>query len=448
MAEIFSIGESSWYNFGLIIYPLFICGGILAGIQCDFFLKFTKIKAKIWHWFLYVLLFYVVHCIGLQVQLSSSVLKLLEFCCAYGFSFFALRCPSALALIMAGFVVMVNQLTEGILVPLSKIWMDWFVTSPDSPAFVLSVIFLPVLTVVIAYYTYRYILLKYQIEIVQPQPYLAILFAPLLLIILSIGLIIDTGYSTTTIDKNTGKLIPLFNDYQVLCISIAAIICMGVVLFAFKKFMDHLAAEKQQILLGQQLAMQKEYLSEAQSRYALTRSFRHDIRNHLLVLNGLLEEGEMLKAQDYLKKLEEISGSLSFIAHTGNVAVDALLNNKLSLAKQSGIRIDCDVKIPADVHIDDFDLCVILANALDNAIRACAVVAIEQKYIRLISRRKGDFFMIEVENSSNDMVETPKGSGMGIPNMRAAAEKYCGVVRIESACDRFTLTVLLIISLH
>lgn len=223
---------------------------------------------------------------------------------------------------------------------------------------------------------------------------------------------------------------------------------MGAMLFAFKKVMAHLAAEQQQALLKQQLAMQKEYMSEAQSRYALTQSFRHDIRNHLLVVNGLLEEGEIRKAKEYLEKLEAIAGSLSFIANTGNAAVDALLSNKLGPAKQSGIKIDCDVKIPADAHIDDFDLCIILANALDNAIRACTTAKSEERYIRLISQRKGDFLMIEVENSSNDIADTPKGSGMGIPNIRTAAEKYQGIVRIESSCDRFTLTVLLILSLH
>lgn len=441
------MSEISLYDY-VTIYSLFFCGGIAAVLQCYFILRFMKIERKKWDYFFYVLLYLMIHIIGIQLLLKSVVLKILEFISVFGFAILIFHCPPASSAIVAGFIVMVDQLSAGILVPLSKIWIDYFVTSPASLAYILSVIFLPVIALAIYYYSYRYILVHYRINPIRLSPYFAIIFAPLLLIVLSMGLILDEGYSTTTIDRNTGKIVPIFNDYQVLFISIAAIICMGAVLFAFKKFMDHLAAEKQQILLEQQLAMQKEYLSEAQSRYALTRSFRHDIRNHLLVLNGLLQEGEVLKAQEYLKKLEEIAGSLSFIAHTGNVAVDALLNNKLSPAKQSGIRIDCDVKIPADVHIDDFDLCVILANALDNAIRACSVVAIEQKYIRLISRRKGDFFMIEVENSSNDMAQTPKGSGMGIPNMRAAAEKYHGVVRIESACDRFTLTVLLIISLH
>ncbi|MCC5467586.1 hypothetical protein [Pelosinus baikalensis] len=44
---------------------------------------------------------------------------------------------------------------------------------------------------------------------------------------------------------------------------------------------------------------------------------------------------------------------------------------------------------------------------------------------------------MEIENSQNRERPIPKGLGLGIPNMRAIAEKYNGTFRIESTEDRF-----------
>ena len=50
---------------------------------------------------------------------------------------------------------------------------------------------------------------------------------------------------------------------------------------------------------------------------------------------------------------------------------------------------------------------------------------------------KGRFFLLEIENSQNRERPIPKGLGLGIPNMRAIAEKYNGTFRTESTEDRF-----------
>ena len=69
--------------------------------------------------------------------------------------------------------------------------------------------------------------------------------------------------------------------------------------------------------------------------------------------------------------MEAASDALAPPCRTGDPAVDALLGEKLALAEAKGIPAEISLRLPADGSLDSFDLCVIAANALDNALRAC-----------------------------------------------------------------------------
>ncbi len=188
---------------------------------------------------------------------------------------------------------------------------------------------------------------------------------------------------------------------------------------------------------------QKVYISEARSRYEQTMAFRHDVKNHLAVLSSLLNSGKIEESREYLQKLSAVSGSLSFPCRTGNAVVDILLGEKLGLLKD--VRTEVSLLLPNPCGIDDLDLCVIFANALDNAITACQSLEGE-KHIQVSGQQQGDFFMLTFENSCTDG-PTPV-PGTGLANIRAAAEKYHGAALFEKSGRSFSLSVLLDISLH
>lgn len=50
---------------------------------------------------------------------------------------------------------------------------------------------------------------------------------------------------------------------------------------------------------------------------------------------------------------------------------DILLENKLGLARGCGIETECSLILPYPCPIGDMDLCIILSNALDNAVNYC-----------------------------------------------------------------------------
>lgn len=159
------------------------------------------------------------------------------------------------------------------------------------------------------------------------------------------------------------------------------------------------------------------------------------------VLNGLLNHGELDESKAYLNKLKTVSTSLSFPYQTGNPVVDILLSGKLGLAKE--ITTEISLLLPRPCGIEDFDLCVIFANALDNAINACRLTE-GVKSIRISGERQGDFYMLAFENTCLDEPLPP--AGIGLSNIKSVAEKYDGAMLTEKVGQRFFLNVLLNIS--
>ena len=219
---------------------------------------------------------------------------------------------------------------------------------------------------------------------------------------------------------------------------LAALLCT---LYAYRQLCRGFQAQAELQSLTQAAHAQKVYIAEAQARYEQTKSFRHDIKNHLSVLDGLLRSGKLEEGREYLKKLEAVSEALSFPYQTGNPVVDILLGEKLGLAKE--IAAEVSLVLPKPCGIDDFDLCVLFANALDNAIAACRAND-GAKAIRISGKQQGDFYMLTFENTCSDKPLPPAGTGLS--NIKAVAEKYHGALLTEKNGRQFYLSVLLNIS--
>ena len=140
---------------------------------------------------------------------------------------------------------------------------------------------------------------------------------------------------------------------------------------------------------------------------------------------------------------------------TGIEAVDYILSQKEKWASEKGIDMSIHAEYPKNCSIDSVDLCTILTNLLDNAIEACERCSPEiERKIKLTIRRIHQFIIIKIENSSsttptirNEKMMTTKINksmhGWGIQNVRAAVEKYHGVMEYDYKNNIFTMNVML-----
>ncbi len=247
--------------------------------------------------------------------------------------------------------------------------------------------------------------------------------------------------------EEDGSFEYLISYWQLLAMHLLGLLSLFCILFSYKKLQQNFRLSTEISLLEQEEHSLNRYVEEAKARYDETKSFRHDIRNHIAVVKNLLQSGKFTEAVSYMEAMDDIAEKMSFPCSTNNPVVDILVGNKLGIAKSMGIDADCSLLLPYPCDIKDIDICIVLSNALDNAIQAVkSLDAGIEKYIRVSGRIQGDFLMIEVENSFHGKDTFKKGTGLS--NVKKVAEKYGGAMSIETQENKFVLHVLLILSQH
>lgn len=179
------------------------------------------------------------------------------------------------------------------------------------------------------------------------------------------------------------------------------------------------------------------------------RRFRHDYTNHMNCLGAMLKSERYTEAADYI---ENISGKLpsgEFLFKTGNYIADAILTDKQEKAAAQNISIKFDGYITD--KISNTDLCIILSNALDNAIEACEKDDGE-KEISVYGNFQQGYFVLIIKNPTQNTLtvngELPATSkddkvyhGFGLSNIRFVVNKYNGTMKIFSENNFFILSL-------
>ena len=300
------------------------------------------------------------------------------------------------------------------------------------------------LTGVCYYMVYRYFSDYTASEMQQ----MFLVFIPILMIFIMSEYIntLSFDYQFVVLEED-GSFEYLLSHWQLLAMHLLGLLSLFCILFSYKKLQQNFRLSTEISLLEQEEHSLNQYVEEAKARYDETKSFRHDIRNHIAVVKNLLQSGKLEEAVSYMEDMDDMAEKMSFPCSTNNPVVDILVGNKLGIAKSMGIDVDCSLLLPYPCSLRDIDICIILSNALDNAIQAVKRLdAGMEKYIHVSGRIQGDFLMMEIENSFHGKGAFKKGTGLS--NVKKVAEKYGGAMSIEAQENVFVLHVLLIISQH
>ncbi|MCM1190851.1 MAG: GHKL domain-containing protein [Butyrivibrio sp.] len=144
------------------------------------------------------------------------------------------------------------------------------------------------------------------------------------------------------------------------------------------------------------------HCEEVENMYRQTRGWRHDYHNHIQTMKAYLAFGETDKLGKYLDRLDEDLTTVDTVIKTGNVMIDAVLNSKLSLAREKQIAVEAKAIVPPQLDISEVDLSLIIGNLMDNAMEACLRIEEEnRRFIRVyIDIIKGQLY-IYVMNAVN-----------------------------------------------
>ena len=230
-----------------------------------------------------------------------------------------------------------------------------------------------------------------------------------------------------------------------------AFAAMLTVVMIYQSIKDSQQKEKENAVLAKQMEDMEKHIREVENLYKEIRSLKHDMGNHVMTLSHLYgKEGE---AGKYLEELKEEFTETAGEIKSGNPVTDVILGEKQKEAEEKGITFQYEFHYPKGSKVSAFDISVILNNAIDNAIEAAKVC--EKPYIRILSYRKNNAYMIEIRNSIEERrvidkesglpitTKDKNGHGFGLVNIRKVARKYFGDIDIEQDGKEFALVVMM-----
>ena len=183
------------------------------------------------------------------------------------------------------------------------------------------------------------------------------------------------------------------------------------------------------------------------------RAWRHDYKNHLQVMKAHLDLGEYGELSEYILHLDEELTQISKVIETGNLALDAILNSKISMARAKEIEVNVKVVLPPELSVADYDLCILLGNLLDNAIEGCeSQKEGEKSFLRVYVGVLREQLYLSVVNSYGARIKKENGRyrsvkashrGLGLLSIDSIAARYHGYVNRKNDESVFATEVLL-----
>lgn len=200
------------------------------------------------------------------------------------------------------------------------------------------------------------------------------------------------------------------------------------------------------------LAVESRRYTELRAYMEQTRHLRHDFRQHLHVIAGLTEAGQVDELKNYLHQYEsELSEERPTLC--ANPAVDALAGHYDHEAHSLGVPVDWRLELPRQLAIPEADFCMMLGNLLENAFHASQKLPPEQRQVKVMARMLSPAMLgLLVENRYDGVLKRQQGTlhstkhdgmGIGLVSIQTAVSRYGGSMTVETENCLFRVNILL-----
>lgn len=264
-------------------------------------------------------------------------------------------------------------------------------------------------------------------------------------IILAIsGLIIDCYYINGNIYPNMSLALLILLSASLTIVSVVSAFSIAAVYKDLAVSSSRLEQAKNQI------SVQKEYYDALSGQMNEIRRIKHDMRHFIGVIGRLAEEGRYTELIQFLGEYSEKTETDPIPVYCENVVVNSILGYYTIKAREAGIPFHCACSIPKQLSMSEIDLCIVLGNALENAIEACSNPDNpNMRFITAEARAFDNQLLIKIENSYNGFIrfqdgryhstKDEKNRGIGIQNIKNVVESYGGYIKIDHNGKVFTL---------
>jgi len=212
------------------------------------------------------------------------------------------------------------------------------------------------------------------------------------------------------------------------------------VLLYYAETQKQASIQRERDMLDTQLRQAQTEIASLRQMQQNAAAYRHDMRHHLALLQGLASKECIEEIKEYLRVAQSDIDAITPMRFCENETVNLILASFAAKAKQSGILLTVEAKLPDSLPLSDTELCSLLSNALENAISACKNIADSKKrHIKLRMYTKNNKLCIDIRNSYQTEpifyqglpVSKEQGHGFGTKSMVRIVEKHGGVCQFS-----------------
>ena len=175
----------------------------------------------------------------------------------------------------------------------------------------------------------------------------------------------------------------------------------------------------------QKLKQEKENSKILQSLYNEIKITKHDLKHDYQLLSYYIKQEDYQQLHEFLNMKQNDMSDIPILIQSPCELLNTILNNKMIEAYSRKIQILTEISVNKEIGIEDYDLCEILGNMLDNAIENSS----ENDQIHITIKQDDFFLHIVVSNPIKDVVDfqTKKDKnhhGFGLVSIKRICHKY------------------------
>lgn len=228
-------------------------------------------------------------------------------------------------------------------------------------------------------------------------------------------------------------------------------VAINVILYTLVNQIQKLQRKKLELqLINERLSFEEGRINDASAMLETCRQIRHDMKQHLTVIGGYLEDGKDDECRAYVSELCSSADHIGNMIQSGNTVIDYLTNAKLSHLEDTQVIVSGNIGSLSDIN--DVDLSCIIGNILDNAVEA--VKPLSEKRIELTFAMQNSNRIIICRNSigesvleKNKFLSSTKSNaeehGLGHKIVASVVQSYDGMLTYFEENNMFGVQIIL-----
>jgi len=198
---------------------------------------------------------------------------------------------------------------------------------------------------------------------------------------------------------------------------------------------------------------QQNHINRLINNHEQIRLMYHDFKQQVDVLYHLCNKKQYDELLGHLSKLSNYHSTF-LIVKTGNIMLDAVLSSKKEDAIRQGIDFTFNLNVKPELTYMCMEICILLGNAIDNAIEACVRSCLDKKIIEMDLVADSSRFLLHIKNTvgivpqvKGKFLKTQKGDnlrhGIGLKSIKQISNKLGGDMTYEYNDNQFNIWIYL-----